>query len=222
MLTKIIVIFFGCYLLYAVSDQFNPSHEDIKNINTTNEYILVHEYQTKFDALVKSIDDYIQQNSNGSKLEAATIIQYCMEERFDVSLLLAQGQLESNFGTCGQARRTNSPWNIVGPTYQNPNHAILPFIRLVNTTYLRGRNVSALFNSYTNKNGARYAEDKTYEVKLKALYWKIRSHGFNDRILELIESDAKIKNQRHSPDTINSTLESTYAYITVHGHSLRD
>ena len=64
----------------------------------------------------------------------------------DIKFVLAQGEVESHFGTKGMASKTNSVWNVgafdgydlkhIRTKYNNPNQSIEPYLILLNKKYL--------------------------------------------------------------------------------------
>ena len=128
------------------------------------------------DATQNNIDS-IAPNSN---LIALIKIKKCEEYKIPITFVLAQGELESKFGTTGLAYRTNSIWNVgaydnydikdIKIKYENPNDSVEPYLNLLNSNYLNGKTIEDLFDSFTDINGNRYATDKYYESKLKTIH----------------------------------------------------
>ena len=136
----------------------------------------------KIEPLIKCIGKYI--GAQGHKIAEIKfspehLIKVCEETGFDLPLLLAQMQCESNFGLNGKrCAETNSPFsvglydngkNIV--KYDSQDDAIDDYIRLMQRDYLvNGKTVDGLLTpgGFVNKNGYRYASDKEYENKVRA------------------------------------------------------
>lgn len=140
------------------------------------------------DRLVTTIDNYIQENSKGSCLNGITILEACEEYSIDIAFVLAQGQLESHFGTTGMAARTNSVFNVFaydnksigwmiehGKTFKHPDESVRPYIKLLRRRYLVDKTEHDLMHNYVDIDGKRYASSKAYEQKLTDLYIKIDS-----------------------------------------------
>ena len=140
------------------------------------------------DALVTSIDNYIQEIGPGSCLNGITILEKCEEHNVDIAFVLAQGQIESAFGTTGMAARTNSVFNVYafdgmtvaqmidkGKTFKHPDESVEPYLKLLRRRYLLDKTEQDLLHNYVDCDGKRYASDKTYEGKLTTLYAKIDS-----------------------------------------------
>jgi flagellum-specific peptidoglycan hydrolase FlgJ len=120
-----------------------------------------------------------------TQLSGAELLALCDEYDMDLFFVLAQGQLESHFGTRGLASKTNSVFNVLaydGRTYnqickngkyENPNHSIEPYIKLLKTKYLvNGRTVDDLLKNFVDVSGHRYASDPKYERTLRSIYRK--------------------------------------------------
>lgn len=136
----------------------------------------------KLDPLVRCITRYI--TAQGHKIDELKfspehLISVCESTGFDLPLLLAQMQCESNFGLNGaRCKQTNSPFsvglydngkNIV--KYASQDEAIDAYIRLMQNNYLvNGKTVDDMLapGGFVNKDGNRYASDPQYENKIKA------------------------------------------------------
>lgn len=125
------------------------------------------------------------------------MIELVEEYNVDIKFVLAQGEIESHFGTKGIAARTNSVWNVGAydgtpvaeingkHKFRHPNESIEPYLQLLTTKYLvEGKLEIDLMKSYTTKSGARYATAKDYEVRLKAKYDSITSRTRIDALYE--------------------------------------
>lgn len=147
----------------------------------------LHYYGLK-DQLVDATDNYIQKVGKGSCLNAITLIEACEEYNIDLKFALAQGHIESHFGTKGVAAKTNSVFNVMsfdglsaeqiirsGKGYSHPDHSVVPYMKLLNEKYLVDKTEEDLFINFVNANGDRYASNKNYEKQLLDIYNKIDS-----------------------------------------------
>lgn len=147
----------------------------------------LHYYGLK-DQLVDATDTYIQKVGKGSCLNAITLIEACEEYNVDLKFALAQGHIESHFGTKGIAAKTNSIFNVMsfdglsaeqiirsGKGYSHPDHSVVPYMKLLNEKYLVDKTEEDLFINFVNTNGDRYASNKNYEKQLLDIYNKIDS-----------------------------------------------
>lgn len=137
-------------------------------------------YQGVKSDLVDATQNYIDSIAPNSNLRALILVEKCEEYKIPITFVLAQGELESKFGTTGLAYRTNSIWNVgaydnyeiknIKIKYENPNDSIEPYLSLLDSNYLNGKTIEDLFDSFTDINGNRYATDKYYESKLKTIH----------------------------------------------------
>ena len=150
--------------------------------DTATEYMkeLHVKYQGVKSDLVDATQNYIDSIAPNSNLRALILVEKCEEYKIPITFVLAQGELESKFGTTGLAYRTNSIWNVgaydnydikdMKSKYENPNDSVEPYLNLLNSNYLNGKTIEDLFDSFTDINGNRYATDKYYESKLKTIH----------------------------------------------------
>lgn len=143
-------------------------------------------YSTK-DAIIEEIDNYIDSVAPGSCLNGIAIFEACEEYDVDIKFVLAQGQLESHFGTTGIASKTNSVWNVMaydgktaqemirkGEHFNHPDKSIKPYLELLTKDYLtNGKTEYDLMENFVNKSSKRYASSKTYESQLRGIYQRI-------------------------------------------------
>ena len=171
-----------------------PRHEKQTGYDTATDYIreLHTSYQGVKSDLVDITQHYIDSVAPNSGLRALILVESCEKYKIPIIFTLAQGEIESHFGTKGLAYRTNSVWNVgaydghtindISHKFNNPNDSIIPYLDLLTNNYLPGKTVEDLFDSFTDINGNRYASDKYYETKLKE---KVKYITDNYRIDEL-------------------------------------
>lgn len=173
-----------------------PKQEEQTGYDTATEYI--RELQTSYQGVKSDLVDltqhYIDSVAPNSGLRALILVENCEKYGIPVTFALAQGEIESHFGTKGLAFRTNSVWNVgaydghdyssISHKFSNPNDSVIPYLDLLTTNYLPGKTVEDLLDSFVDINGNRYASDKYYETKLKD---KIKYITDNYRINEIQE-----------------------------------
>ena len=133
--------------------------------------------------LVKEVQMYIDRVASTSNLKGYAIVDECEKYGIDICFVLAQGEIESHFGTKGLGGKFNNVFNInvhdkvKGESdmnkkyiYKYPNESIEPYLKLLVDNYLVGKLETDLLNKYVNKNGLRYATDPDYEAKLRGKY----------------------------------------------------
>lgn len=157
-------------------------------------------YEGVKDALVEAVDHYIDSIAPGSCLNGIRVVEICNEYEFDIMFALAQGQLESHFGTEGIAAKTNMVWNVgafdnksaediikdknknTAPSH--PDKSIEPYIKLLYSTYLvDGKTEKDMFINYVDKNGKRYASNPNYERSLLGIYERMKKETNIDELI---------------------------------------
>ena len=152
-------------------------------------------YQEYKSKLVKVVDHYIDSVAPTSSLNGYAIVANCEKYDLDIKFVLAQGQIESKFGTCGMASKTNSVFNVGAYDnltyeeingrykYKHPDYSIEPYMQLLYKEYITATKTELdLMAKYVTKNGQRYASNQDYEKQLLALYQRIDN---NTSITEL-------------------------------------
>lgn len=193
--TSLCLIIVSVLTLYIIA-WTAPDKEENIGYDTATEYIreLQISYQGVKSDLVDLTQHYIDSVAPNSGLRALVLVENCEKYGIPLSFALAQGEIESHFGTKGLAYRTNSVWNVgaydghsivdISHKYNNPNDSIIPYLDLLTTNYLPNKTVEDLLESFVDINGNRYASDKHYEAKLSDKYQYITD---NYRINELQE-----------------------------------
>ena len=154
------------------------------------------------DSLINEIEAYMGVYAPGHKLSVEHIIDSCAKYDIDIIFVLAQGHLESGFGTKGIASRTNSVWNVgsfdgytadkiirSGRGYKHPNYSIGPYIKLLRTLYLvNGKTEEDLMRNFISHTGHRYASSTKYERQLKYIHNKIKKETNIDTLYKNYKS----------------------------------
>lgn len=150
----------------------------------------------KKEELVQAVDAYMKRNAPKNKLSAEKIVDLCLKHDYDLPLLLAQGKIESCFGTCGRARRTGSVFGVGAydngtnaHTYRHPNDSVEPYIKLVKRKYL-GENKSVddlLRGGYKTLRGGAYASNPSYAQTIK----RVREGIIFDTEIEVLYKEYK-------------------------------
>ena len=129
--------------------------------------------------MIHETKKYIKTYAPDSKLSADIIVNMCLINRLDICFVLAQGHLESHFGTKGLAKQTNSVFNVgtydngvIICTYKTADASVEPYINLLKNHYIKN-NINSLFKKYVNKNGYRYASSILYEKYMSTIYSRI-------------------------------------------------
>ena len=147
-------------------------------------------------ALVNEVQNYITQVAPSSNLRGYAIVEECEKYGVDICFVLAQGEIESQFGTKGIASKLNCVFNV--GIYDNktvsqienkyrfdyPNESIEPYLKLLTTNYLVNKLEQDLMLKFVDVNGKRYASDPEYEIKISSKYKSIcentKIHEYHD------------------------------------------
>ena len=154
--------------------------------------------KTKYE-LVNEVDKYIKATAKASCLNGIIVVNKCIKYDVDICFVLAQGQIESHFGTQGLARKTNSVWNVFAydgqsfidisekGKYKSPDDSLEPYLHLLKQRYIcNGKTEYDLLNKYVDKNGKRYASSEMYEANLRNAFAGIKESTTIDSLsLEL-------------------------------------
>ena len=122
----------------------------------------------------------------GSPVPADTLMMVCLRDGLDITMTLAQGELESGLGTRGRSRWTGSIWGVGAwdgdhahrsIRYTSPGHAAEHYSSLIRKRYIApGMTHTDLMRGFVDVNGKRYAADPDYERKLRNRYNYILTH----------------------------------------------
>lgn len=133
-------------------------------------------------ALINEVQNYITQVAPSSNLRGYAIVEECEKYNVDICFVLAQGEVESHFGTKGIASKLNSVFNV--GIYDNktveqienqycfdyPNESVEPYLKLLTTRYLVNKLETNLMQKFVDINNKRYASDPEYEAKVSNKY----------------------------------------------------
>lgn len=161
-----------------------------RNISNYPFTVMKHEavlsYNEYKSRLVKEVKHYIDSVAPTSTLSGYAIVDLAEKYDLDIKFVLAQGQLESHFGTTGMAVKTNSVFNVGAYDsmkfeningkfkYRHPDFSIEPYMQLLYKNYITGSKTELdLMAKYVTKGGRRYSSNNNYEREMLALYKKI-------------------------------------------------
>ena len=193
-----IFIFCVLFLVMKIVEFVIQQNEQEKLKNYPFE-VMQHEavlsYNQYKSELVKEVKAYIDSVAPTSSLTGYAIVDYSEKYDLDIKFVLAQGQIESHFGTTGMAIKTNSVFNVGAYDsrsyekinekfkYKHPDFSIEPYMQLLYKEYITGSKTELdLMAKYINKNGQRYSSNTNYENDLLNLYKPIDK---STRITEL-------------------------------------
>ena len=194
MIPIILGIIVICKVVLFVRDK--TVHHDFE-IDQLKEYELKY-WETKAQ-LVDEVQNYINTVAPTSNLKACILVDACEKYNIEVKFALAQGEIESHFGTKGLASKTNSVWNvgayddhfyskIMGTyNYSHPNESIEPYLKLLYEKYLTNEVEEGLLRNFVYHNGNRFASDKNYEERLKYKYKYIGNNTQIDSLTKQLQ-----------------------------------
>ena len=148
------------------------------------------EYDSTYAAVLKVTANYINKQAPKAHNDLPKyLLDAALEYDIDLCFMMAQTQLETNFGTLGAGREKSrrSLFGVYMKKYTSYEYAIDDWCNLLNKSYLgKGRTEEHLMNSYTSHSGKRYAENPSYEISLKSTYKSIvKSTGLKQMQTEL-------------------------------------
>ena len=151
-------------------------------------------------ALVNEVQNYITSIAPNSNLRGYAIVEECEKYNVDICFVLAQGEIESHFGTKGIASKLNCVFNV--GIYDNktseeieskyrfdcPNESIGPYLNLLNERYLVNKTEQDLMKKFVDVNNKRYASDTDYEIKISSKYKLIEENTKISEYYEMMRS----------------------------------
>ena len=194
----IILMAFGLVNFFSIEQLKN--HHIEKYDKYTYAYDCIKEAEiTYWDykcALVNEVQNYITQVAPSSNLRGYAIVEECEKYNVDICFVLAQGEVESQFGTKGIASKLNCVFNVgiqdnktvdqIEKQYRFdcPNESIEPYLKLLTNKYLVNKLEQDLMRKFVDINNKRYASDNEYEIKISSKYKHIcentKIHEYHD------------------------------------------
>lgn len=185
-------IMINTQIIYSKLQKNNKS-KVIKEIHNTNKIVL---YKNSIKimkcSLISEVQNYIDKNAKKHKMHATYIVNKCIKKQFDISLLLSQAHLESNFGDNMEG---NSCFGMKGYRFPTIMHAIDAYIELMQTKYMLTRTPEQLISSnFTVENSTKY---------------KYAGYGYGDKIKKIrknIINNTKIHKLFHKIQNMNKLI----------------
>ena len=162
---------------------------DVNDINIETP-VINKEYDSTYAAVLKVTANYINKQAPKAHNDLPKyLLDAALEYDIDLCFMMAQTQLETNFGTLGAGREKSrrSLFGVYTKKYTSYEYAIDDWCNLLHKSYLgKGRTEEHLMNSFTSHSGKRYAENPSYEISLKSTYKSIvKSTGLKQMQTEL-------------------------------------
>lgn len=150
---------------------------DIKDTSTVIPPSINSRYDSSYTAILNETKKYINKQAPKAHQDLPKfLLDAALENDIDLCFMMAQTQLETNFGTLGAGREVSrrSLFGVYAKRYSTYEYAIDDWCALLHKSYLgKGRTEQHLLNKYTTHSGRRYAENPRYEVELKSTYKRI-------------------------------------------------
>lgn len=193
------LIFIVLFCLGVVITVGITLHVNKDKIENYAEYVQLKEAELNYWAskadLVDAVNDYIHSVAPMSNLSGVILVDKCEEYKIDIKFVLAQGHLESHFGTKGLATKTNSVWNVgafdslslneIKHTFSNPNQSVEPYLKLLREKYITSKCETGLLENFVSVDGYRYATSPSYETSLRHKYEVITNTTKIDSLQEV-------------------------------------
>lgn len=149
------------------------------------------------EKLILEVQEYLSdQSPRAHEFIPKYIVDAGLKHDIDICFMMAQTQIETNFGTEGAGRESSrrSLFGVSIRKYKDYESAISDYCSLLKRSYLvKGRTEQHLMNRYVTKGGSRYATNPSYEVELKRVYRSIvaqtRISELQTQYNELLEKD---------------------------------
>ncbi len=199
-ITVMVAIMVAAVVFVCISGEDRRCSEYTYNIQRENVELM---YDGARADLVQCIDSTIRSYAPTTCMNGLEILRQCEEGNIDLFFVLAQGHLESHFGTRGMALKTNSVFNVFAydghdyqrinkkGKYKHPDLSLIPYIKLLNDKYLvDGKTEKDLMMNFVDINGHRYASSEDYENNLTNMYNRYIS---NERLMNCYKSYTKYK-----------------------------
>lgn len=135
--------------------------------------------------LSQEVHSFITAKAPNTKLNSIVFIRSFSDANIDITLPLAQGLLESHYGTIGLARQTNQIFNVGAYNgylfndihsnykFKHPNASLKSYINLLKKRYLNHKTEEQLFQNFSDQDDKRFATDTNYEANLRSIRQEI-------------------------------------------------
>ena len=164
--------------IMVTNNMLKCSAENTKMLtNNSHTYLLVDKDALKdsiTSQLINEVKSYLRmQSPKAHHFIPKYIVQAGLNNDIDICFMMAQTQLETNFGTVGAGRESSrrSLFGISARRYVDYESATNDYCKLLHKHYLgKGRTEKHLMTKYVTHRGARYAGNPNYEAELSRTY----------------------------------------------------
>ena len=121
------------------------------------------------------------------------MVDACLDNEFDITLLMAQGHLETHFSTCG----SNNCFGIGNrKRYKHPNESVDDYLDLMRRKYIIRRTTEQLLASNVrmeNSKSSYYSTSSSYGAKVKKIHDGIKKNtNIHELFYDLLEINSLI------------------------------
>ena len=143
--------------------------------------------------LITEVGYYISRYAPRSKMSAEYIVDACLDKEFDITLLMAQGHLETHFATRG----SNNCFGIGNrKRYKHPNESVDDYLDLMKRKYVINRTTEQLLASNVrmeNSKSSYYSSQSSYGAKVKKIRDDIKQNtNIHELFYDLLEVNSLI------------------------------
>lgn len=175
---RIIAASLVIFYLIGVFSLIHFEKDKKNNVEIIDVELLKAQRKEVFDSLIWIVNDEIKHSFPKSKINRWLLVKHSLNENVDLTLVLSQARLESQYGTLVKkgevADYSNSVFGVI-KDYKTIDDSIYPYVHLIATRYLdNDRSVDELLESGFRQTNTskKYAADPLYCQKLK----RIRTH----------------------------------------------
>jgi len=185
---------------------------DAKTMMDSEKILKINNIQLKKSEIILELNEsvafYIHKIAPKSKLLSTVIVNNSIKYNMDITFVMAQAMLESHFGTKGQAKKTNSVFNVgtydngkILCVYKNPNESVEPYMKLIKNHYLKNKTIDELLKdrNFKNLQGKRFASRITYEQQMRHLIKRIKRES------DIYELQQKLIQENKNLAQLNTT-----------------
>lgn len=126
------------------------------------------------NVIVNEVTNYLKKQSPSThKFIPKYLVEAGLNNNIDICFMMAQTQIETNFGTEGAGREKSrrSLFGVAVRRYSNYEAAINDYCKILQKFYLgKGRTEKHLMTKYVTHGGSRYASNPRYEAELSKTY----------------------------------------------------
>ena len=183
-----VLIFIGILCLSCIYGNANISNKNEankqnisviqKSVPNIMQYDSVYYKDSIKSELISEVSKYINRQAPKShQFIPKYLVQSGLDHNIDICFMMAQTQIETNFGTMGIGRESSkrSMFGVMSYKYDSYDKAINHYCEVLKKHYLvKGKTEQHLLTKYVTGKGGRYAANPRYEKELTLAYMSIK------------------------------------------------